>query len=96
MGIGETLKYWSRLDREGREARSGITDWGLMEGQGASSFDQPNFEDEETEALRCEVTCLMRSLENNQDEPHPSFSTVSNLSRLHSLSSVPLSEPKSV
>lgn len=68
------MKYWSKLGREGREARSGMTDWEIMEGQRTSpseahnnpsdkQFNQPNFEDEEPEALRCEVTCLVRYLE---------------------------------
>lgn len=66
IGIGESLKYWSRLNRKERETGSGMTEWELLEGKRASSFavlnnpsdkqfNQPDIEDEETEALRCEV-----------------------------------------
>lgn len=55
------------MGREEREDRSGMVDGELMEGQRAFSadaptnpsdrwFNRPNFEGEETEALRCEVT----------------------------------------
>lgn len=60
------------LGMEGRQAWEWNTDWELMEGQRTFSFDahdnpsennQPNFEDEEPEVLKCEVPCLVRYLD---------------------------------